>query len=63
MNHGFVACDGNAFMRSSIFRSSTAAGSAAKTLGEPRSPSHFGISYSSTRWFRHVFQVRSETTR
>ena len=29
------------------------------TLGEPRSPSYFGISYSRTRWSRKVFQVSS----
>ena len=34
-----------------------------KTLGAPRSPSYFGISYSRMRWSRHVFQVSSQTSR
>ena len=34
-----------------------------KTFGEPRPPSHFGISYSRIRWSRKVFQASSDTTR
>ena len=40
---------------------STASGT--NTLGEPRSPSYLGISYSRTRWSRNVFQASSATRR
>ena len=32
-------------------------------FGRPRSPSHFGISYSRMRWSRNVFHVSSQTSR
>ena len=46
-----------------ILLSTVASGRAKKTLGAPKSPSYFGISYSRIRWSRQVFQVRSETSR
>ena len=46
-----------------IFFRATSGSMWTKAFGEPKSPSHFGISYSKIRWLRKVFHVSSHTLR
>src|SRR5882762_11613976 len=59
VNHARLAWLGKHSLKMSHLRCMSARVRGMKTLGVPKSPSHFGISYSRIRWSRKVFQVSS----
>ena len=63
VNQCLSRCDPKLSMIASILRFAISGVSGMKKFGEPKSPSYLGISYSSTRWLRQVFQVSSQINR
>lgn len=60
VNQGFRIWLAKVLRMASVFPSASALVRGTNPLGTPRSPSHFGTSYSRIVWSRQVFQVRSE---
>lgn len=62
-NQCLSLCVGKRRHRLSAFSLANCSLSCIKRFGKAKSPSCFGISYSSIRWSRNVFHVKSEISR